>query len=181
MGADNATKNTPYAPPKISPICLPKSKSLGFSKKRSLWVSVVRAAYHIWVGDSGAQDLCREHFHIHARHFYWSFSYSNAFEYITKYIWYRTDKKQKRDLRNIYVFVLFSVSLVVKFSTTGFKISSSLSLNRTSPKKKEFSFKYSAIELLSLTHFYIHARQFYRSFPYSNAFECIYKKIFLTS
>ena len=35
-------ENTPYAPKLFRPICLPKPKSLGFSKKSYLWMSVVR-------------------------------------------------------------------------------------------------------------------------------------------
>ena len=46
MGADKLAKNTPNAPKFFGPICLPKPKSLGFSEKRSLWVSVVRALIH---------------------------------------------------------------------------------------------------------------------------------------
>ena len=43
MGADKSAENTPNAPKIFGPICLPKPKSLGFSKKKSsLWVSVVR-------------------------------------------------------------------------------------------------------------------------------------------
>ena len=41
-GADKLAENTPNAPKIFIPICLPKPKSLGFSKKSSLWVSVVR-------------------------------------------------------------------------------------------------------------------------------------------
>ena len=42
MGADTLAENTPNAPKIVSPICLPKPKSWGFSKK-TLWMSVVRA------------------------------------------------------------------------------------------------------------------------------------------
>ena len=42
MGADKSAENTPNAPKFICPNCLPKPKSLGVSKKSSLWVSVVR-------------------------------------------------------------------------------------------------------------------------------------------
>ena len=42
MGADKLAENTPNAPKCFGPICLPKPKSLGFLKKNSLWVSVVR-------------------------------------------------------------------------------------------------------------------------------------------
>ena len=42
MGADKSAKNTQNAPKFIYPICLPKPKILWFSKKSSLWVSVVR-------------------------------------------------------------------------------------------------------------------------------------------
>ena len=42
MGADKSAENTPNAQKMLGPICLPKP-SLGFSKKSSLWVSVVRA------------------------------------------------------------------------------------------------------------------------------------------
>ena len=38
MGADKSAENTPKF---FGPICLPKSKSLGFSEKNFLWVSVV--------------------------------------------------------------------------------------------------------------------------------------------
>ena len=47
MGADSLVENTPNATKIFSPIFLPKPKSLGFSKKSSLWVSVVRALHHI--------------------------------------------------------------------------------------------------------------------------------------
>ena len=43
MGADKSAENTPHAPKIFCPICLPKPKSLRFSKK-ALWVSVVRAS-----------------------------------------------------------------------------------------------------------------------------------------
>ena len=43
MGADKSAKNTPNAPKLFGRICQPKPISLGFSKKGSLWVSVVRA------------------------------------------------------------------------------------------------------------------------------------------
>ena len=33
MGADKSAENTPNAPKNFGPICLPKPKSLGFSKK----------------------------------------------------------------------------------------------------------------------------------------------------
>ena len=46
MGADKLAENTPNAQKIFGPICLPKPKSLGFSKKISLWVSVVRAFQH---------------------------------------------------------------------------------------------------------------------------------------
>ena len=39
MGADT--------PQIVCPICLPKPKSLGFSKKSSLWVSVVRVLWYV--------------------------------------------------------------------------------------------------------------------------------------
>ena len=42
MVAFKLAENTPNAPKFFGPICLPKPKSLGFSKKNSLWVSVVR-------------------------------------------------------------------------------------------------------------------------------------------
>ena len=42
MGADTLAENTPNAPQIFGPICLPKPKSVGFSKRSSLWVSVVR-------------------------------------------------------------------------------------------------------------------------------------------
>ena len=54
MGADSSAENTQNAPQNVGPICLPKPKSLGFSKKNSLWVSVVRgvsyctSAYAVW-------------------------------------------------------------------------------------------------------------------------------------
>ena len=43
MSADSSAGNTQNAPKSFGPIRLPKLKSLGFSKKSSLWVSVVRA------------------------------------------------------------------------------------------------------------------------------------------
>ena len=43
MGFDKLAENTPNAPNIVCPNCLPKPKSLGFSKKMSFWVSVVRA------------------------------------------------------------------------------------------------------------------------------------------
>ena len=42
MGADSLAENTPNALKNFSAKCLPKPKSLGFKKKSSLWVSVVR-------------------------------------------------------------------------------------------------------------------------------------------
>ena len=42
MGADKLAENTTNAPKLFGPICLPKPKNLGFSKKSFLWVSVVR-------------------------------------------------------------------------------------------------------------------------------------------
>ena len=42
MGADSSAENTPNDLKFFGPICLPKPKNLGFSKKNSLWVSVVR-------------------------------------------------------------------------------------------------------------------------------------------
>ena len=42
MGAYSPAENTPNASKHFSPKCLPKPKSLGFSKKSSLWVSIVR-------------------------------------------------------------------------------------------------------------------------------------------
>ena len=42
MGADILAKNTPNALQIFVPICLHKPKSLGFSKRSSLWMSVVR-------------------------------------------------------------------------------------------------------------------------------------------
>ena len=42
-GTDKSAENTPNAHKIFGPIYLPKPKSLGFSKKRSPWVSVVRA------------------------------------------------------------------------------------------------------------------------------------------
>ena len=38
----NGPKLPANAPKSFGPICLPKPKSLGFSKKSSLWLSVVR-------------------------------------------------------------------------------------------------------------------------------------------
>ena len=42
VSADKSAENTPNAPKIFRPICLPKPKSLRFSKKSSLWVSVFR-------------------------------------------------------------------------------------------------------------------------------------------
>ena len=42
MGADKSAENTPNAPNLFGPICLHKPKSLEFTKKKTLWVSVVR-------------------------------------------------------------------------------------------------------------------------------------------
>ena len=42
MSADKSAKYTPNAQKILGPICLPEPKSLGISKKTSLWVSVVR-------------------------------------------------------------------------------------------------------------------------------------------
>ena len=42
MGADKWAENTTNTPKLFGPICLLKPKSLGFSKKSFLWVSVVR-------------------------------------------------------------------------------------------------------------------------------------------
>ena len=44
MGADSSAENTPKI---FGPICLPKTKSVGFSKNNSLWVSVVFAENEI--------------------------------------------------------------------------------------------------------------------------------------
>ena len=41
-GADKLAENTQNTPKMFGPICLPVLKSLGYSKKSSLWVSVVR-------------------------------------------------------------------------------------------------------------------------------------------
>ena len=41
MGADKSAENTPNAPKIFGPICLPKPQNLGFSKRSSLWVSIV--------------------------------------------------------------------------------------------------------------------------------------------
>ena len=49
MGADSLSENTPNASINFSPICLPKPKSLGYLKKSSLWVSVVRYCVRIEV------------------------------------------------------------------------------------------------------------------------------------
>ena len=42
MDADKLAKNTLNATKMFCPICLPKPKSLGFLRKSSFWVSVVR-------------------------------------------------------------------------------------------------------------------------------------------
>ena len=47
MGANKSAENTPNAPNIFGPICLPKPKSLRFSKKSSLWVSVVRGSDYL--------------------------------------------------------------------------------------------------------------------------------------
>ena len=47
MGADKSAENTPNAPNIFGPICLPKPKSLRFSKKSSLWVSLVRGSDYL--------------------------------------------------------------------------------------------------------------------------------------
>ena len=44
--SDKSAKNTPNAPNIFGPICLPEPKSLGFLKKSSLQVSLVRAPQH---------------------------------------------------------------------------------------------------------------------------------------
>ena len=41
MGDDKLAEITPNAPNIFGQICLPKPKSLGFSKKNFLWVSLV--------------------------------------------------------------------------------------------------------------------------------------------
>ena len=53
MGADKSAENTPNAPKFVDPICLHKPKSLGFSKKNSLCVSVVRVKIQfLWIGET---------------------------------------------------------------------------------------------------------------------------------
>ena len=47
MGADKSVENIPNAPKLFGQICLPKPGKYEIFKKNSLWLSVVREAWHL--------------------------------------------------------------------------------------------------------------------------------------
>ena len=59
MGADSLAKNTLNASTNFSPICLPKPKSLGFLKRSSLCVSVVRDSNYLHSDGSNLPPLIK--------------------------------------------------------------------------------------------------------------------------